>query len=323
MKKQKIFALFLIITLIISGLVPNGNSIISAKTKYSEKVTLYVGQTTSLYYTINFKKINSKKVKWKSYNKKIATVSKKGVVKAKKKGKTKIRAKYGKKVLYAKVTVKARTESNVNNTGASSANATDTTNASNANVLTNTQLAANLLINMQPLIDGSILFSVTNNNSQMVTGYTINYQIKNTSGIVVDTGSTGGYVIQPGQTQYCYEYVGRDKIESIDINQSVCSVTVSNYNYTDETPNVSVTYQNTSDNNIAFTYYNGSIKTVSIKSIILFYDVAGQLIDVESSSAYLSSGETKFTTVYTPYEYDDDLNHIPSYASYQVFYYAY
>ena len=66
------------------------------------KVFLKVGKKTTLKL-----KNNKKKVKWSSNKKKVATVTKKGVVKAKKKGTAKITAKVGKIKYVCKVTVKA------------------------------------------------------------------------------------------------------------------------------------------------------------------------------------------------------------------------
>ena len=60
-------------------------------------------------FTVKYKVTPSganKGVKWKSSNKKIATVSKKGVIKAKKKGTAKITVKCGKAKKTIKVTVK-------------------------------------------------------------------------------------------------------------------------------------------------------------------------------------------------------------------------
>ena len=65
-------------------------------------VKLRVGKTVKLKV-----KNNKKKVKWSSANKKIATVNKKGLVKARKKGKTRIIAKIKKKKYICKVTVLA------------------------------------------------------------------------------------------------------------------------------------------------------------------------------------------------------------------------
>lgn len=74
-----------------------------AKPKLNKsKVSIKIGQK----YRLKVKHYK-KKVKWSTSNKKIATV-KKGLVKAKKKGKCTITAKAGRKKLKCKVTVKAR-----------------------------------------------------------------------------------------------------------------------------------------------------------------------------------------------------------------------
>ena len=75
---------------------------VSAQTKSSNKsITLNVGKTYTLKVTGT-----KKKVTWSSSNKKIATVSTKGKITAKKRGYCTITAKYGKKKLTYKVTVK-------------------------------------------------------------------------------------------------------------------------------------------------------------------------------------------------------------------------
>ena len=73
----------------------------------SKKITLKVGQKKKLSLQSTTKK-EKKKIIWKSSNKKIATVSKKGMVKAKKKGTVKIMAKLNKKTYTCKVTVKSK-----------------------------------------------------------------------------------------------------------------------------------------------------------------------------------------------------------------------
>ena len=66
-----------------------------------KKATLRVGKTIRL----RVKNAGKKKVKWSSSKKKIATVNKKGIVKAQNPGKTVIKAKVGGKVLKCRVTV--------------------------------------------------------------------------------------------------------------------------------------------------------------------------------------------------------------------------
>ncbi len=105
MKKKLSFILCLVLT-ICSVYTPD---VVVAKKKVKlnkKKVVLFVGKSVKLKV-----KGTKAKVKWKSNKKKIATVSKKGKVKAKKKGTAKITARVGKKKLVCKVKVKARTGS--------------------------------------------------------------------------------------------------------------------------------------------------------------------------------------------------------------------
>ena len=102
-KRGSVFALILI--MVISLFQPAGSlaSIQAASPKLSKtKITLNAGKTKQL------KVKNAKgKVKWSTSSKKIATVSKKGVVKGKKEGKATITAKVSGKKLKCVVTVKA------------------------------------------------------------------------------------------------------------------------------------------------------------------------------------------------------------------------
>lgn len=79
-----------------------------------KKATIKVGKAIKL----KLKNAKAKKVKWRSTNKKVATVSKKGTVKARKKGKTTIIAKYKGKKYRCKITVKKavikKTENKIN-----------------------------------------------------------------------------------------------------------------------------------------------------------------------------------------------------------------
>jgi len=67
-------------------------------------ISMKVGDELKIKHT----KLDAKKVKWKSANKSVATVSSKGVLKAKKVGKTTINAKSGKVKVTGKVKVKAQ-----------------------------------------------------------------------------------------------------------------------------------------------------------------------------------------------------------------------
>ena len=99
MKKfNKSLAITLILSLCLTLAAP-----VDAKSKVRLNLTK---ATLSVGGSINLKLLNNKKkVTWKSSNKKVASVTKKGKVKAKKKGKASIVAKVGKKKYTCKVTV--------------------------------------------------------------------------------------------------------------------------------------------------------------------------------------------------------------------------
>ncbi|MDD3746137.1 MAG: Ig-like domain-containing protein [Anaerostipes sp.] len=100
MKKKQIRFVTLAIILL---LLPTSNVLAKAKPKLSKtSITITKGKT----YTLKVKN-NKKKVKWSSKNRKIATVSSKGKVKAIKSGTTYVYAKIkGSKTLKCKVKVK-------------------------------------------------------------------------------------------------------------------------------------------------------------------------------------------------------------------------
>ena len=107
MKKSRILAVILSLTMVFSMAGISGFNVSAAAKLNKKKITISVGQTVKLKV-----KKNSKKVKWKSSNKKIVTVSKKGKIKGKKVGKATITAKIGKKKLKCKVKVVAKKTKN-------------------------------------------------------------------------------------------------------------------------------------------------------------------------------------------------------------------
>lgn len=106
-KKNTIISFVLILSIIFSSLSFNGSHSLAAKKVKLNKssISLYIKKT----YTLKLLNIKKKpKVKWSTSNKKIATVSSKGKITAKKAGKCNIYAKYGKKKYKCKITVKKK-----------------------------------------------------------------------------------------------------------------------------------------------------------------------------------------------------------------------
>ncbi len=110
MKLKRFPALLLVLILIVNLMPAN---LVQAKSKTT--VNLTVGQTKQLKLT-NVPK--GKTVKWSSNNKKVAQVTQKGKVKAKKAGKAKITAKLGKKKYICIVKVKGKKKENIPETTA-------------------------------------------------------------------------------------------------------------------------------------------------------------------------------------------------------------
>lgn len=319
-------ALFIVLLALVISFGTNEAQNISAKGV--SKITLKVGQKQKLYVKTGIfgtKRVSWKKVKWSSSNKKVATVSKKGLVRAKKKGKATITAKYGKKKLKCKVIVKANKKIKPVGTPIPMATTAPQGNGgTGATVVSNSELASKLAVSTQVLPDKTVLLSVVNNNTVDVKSYRINYQLKTASGEVVETGTKSGYMLAPADTHYLSVYVGTNS-ELIDAASSVISVTVeNNVSYKDVTNLINVSAAPTLDKTgISITYYNGHTANTSINATIIFYDAAGNIVGSDEDYLYPSAGETKMKDVTGPYEYDDEFNKIPKFTSYQIYYKGY
>lgn len=99
-KKAKIISMILVMACIFTMVLPYNVEAVTIKICKKSK-TMYVGDSYTLYVVGT-----SKKAKWSSSNKKVAMVSSKGKIKAKKVGKCTIKAKIGGKTYSCKLTVK-------------------------------------------------------------------------------------------------------------------------------------------------------------------------------------------------------------------------
>ncbi len=107
MKKNKTGMIFLLVLSLVLAFAAPADGVAKAKrpSLNKKKLTLKVGKTSRLRL-----KNNRKKVKWSTANKKIATVSKKGIVRGRKTGKTRITAKAGGKKYTCRVFVIKRNQ---------------------------------------------------------------------------------------------------------------------------------------------------------------------------------------------------------------------
>ena len=107
-KSTIVLSALLIILLAVSCWTRTDAAQAKSKVKMSaSKAKIYEGYTKK----VTLKGAQAKKVKWKSSNRKIATVSKNGIIKAKKAGKCIITAKYQKKSYKCRVTVRIKKKS--------------------------------------------------------------------------------------------------------------------------------------------------------------------------------------------------------------------
>ncbi len=302
------------------------------------KCTLFVGKTTKLKVTGT-----KKKVKWSSSKKKVATVSQKGLVKAKKAGKTTITAKIGKKKYCCKVTVKANLVTKPDSQKATTdpnANSTQPT-ATPAVIKSNEELAQGLTVSTQQGQDGSMLFSVKNNNECMVPYATLTATWKTEGGYekkkdmviyFLGAGETF-YASQASTTTYDdsqekYVYVKNDmssvQYSSIVVDKDYAQAT-------DETATMEVTYEENKDVTSydcgvsAKVYNRGTKSYTDMRFVVAYYDAAGNLISANSWELLkwsdgdpISPNGMARNAMSTPY--DENTNDYYEYATYQILY---
>ncbi|MBO4396756.1 MAG: Ig-like domain-containing protein [Eubacterium sp.] len=101
----RLVAAVIALVICVNGIAVNESDAAKNVSINKKKLTLMVGESAQLKLN-NVSKKDAKSVKWKSSDKKVASVNKTGLVKGKSKGKAKITARYKKKNYTCKVTVK-------------------------------------------------------------------------------------------------------------------------------------------------------------------------------------------------------------------------
>ena len=325
---KKRIAILMALVLMIGGIQLTSTSSLAAKVKLNKKsISLQVGKTYKLKV-----KGTKKKAKWSSNKKKVATVSKKGVVKGKKAGKAKITAKVGKKKYVCKVTVKGKKTSGKTSTKQpSTTTATPTPpvvknpTSSNVTSVSTDVLAENVAINLTKTSDG-VLIKATNNNNQWIDSLYVNYNLRTSEGASIETGNLGFPYLAPGASCERYIHLLSESAASLDIGKTVISKTVtaaaSYITYTNQKSNVSVTHEKNVDGDIVVTIKNNAQVEVDGYAIVYFYDGSGNIVSADERSIYMEANEQESSTFDAPYEYDDDGNRLLTYSTYKVDYYV-
>lgn len=110
-KSGKILLVYILVLAMLSGTFSYMGSSTVKKASAKSKIpvsTIRVGQKIRIYLTANGKRVKNSKIKWASKNKKIAKISKKGVVTGVKEGTTKIYGKYKGVKYWRKIVVKKK-----------------------------------------------------------------------------------------------------------------------------------------------------------------------------------------------------------------------
>lgn len=325
-KMQKTCAVALAFSMILtSASIAQTDTVSAAKLKLSKtKATLTVGKTLKL------KVKGAKKVKWSSNNSRVASVSSKGVVKAKRVGSAKITAKVKKKKLTCKITVKGKYKPAVVAptvpvptavpqvaTPVPTPVVTQAPNVvNNTNTISGSVLAENLSVVTQQLNDGQVLFTITNNNSITVPYYSLNYQLKSSDGKTITTGDAGGFALSPGASQYVIGYTVLDDGVIVDVSKSVIAKSVTtDAGYIDASGSISVALDNSANSDyIPYTVVSTDANAKA-NIVFLFYDASGKVVAARDSFNYFFDTLTVFDKVSVPYDL--------TYSSVKAFVYGY
>lgn len=285
-----------------------------AAVKINKKsLSIKVGKTYKLKV-----KGTKKKVKWSSSNKKVVTVSSKGVVKGKKAGKATVTAKVGKKKYKCKVKVTAVKKTTSSNqtpaqptpTPVPAPTPVPTQAPSNVDTVSTDALAAGCSVKVEKLsFSGDLLFTVTNTNKQMVQSIKINYVVKDSQGKALSTDFFTLDAIGAGQSKQCAMSLSTEDREKVDVSKTEVSKTVSNdgiLKYEDTSANISVSTETTEDGDIVYTMKNNGTKDAYGEINFYFYDADKKLIHVNTERLLLSANETKMETSYLPYVYNEE-----------------
>lgn len=235
----------------------------AAKMKLNKSsVTVAVGKKVSLKV-----KGTTKKVRWTTSKKAIASVSKKGVVTGKKAGKATITAKVGAKKFRCKVTVKK--SSKVKN-------------------VSTTKLASKCSFTVKKYKKG-VLICVKNNNSQTIDELRAVYTLKTSSGKVIETGRDGFDFLEAGKTRDIVINLEQEQLSVIDTSKTVVKCYVNQEaegkHYKNINKYISQSMSETFNEATGVDSFNCKVtntssKYVEVSMYLYFYDESGNIVNV-------------------------------------------
>lgn len=249
---KKYLSIIICFSMLMSMLIIPVDSNAAAKIKLSKtKITMTVGASTVLTVKLGKKKVSGSKVKWKTSNKKVVSVSK-GKLKAKKAGNAKITATYKGTKKVCKVTVKAKSsDKNINNAdnNNNNTNTTNSTNTDKESVYAISQSSASIEV------DNTLDIKVTKDGSDAT--YSASWS---SSSLSVASVSNGVVTAKgPGSATITATIGGKS---------FTCAITVTVPNYTISNESAKLDTGDSSKNSIHLSLKNGitSVSKVQWKS---------------------------------------------------------
>lgn len=303
MKKRKIPIAILLAVLLILGNIYMNDTECDAKARLNKSsVKIQVGQSCQLKL-----KGSRKKTVWSSAKKRIATVTKKGLVKGKGVGKTTIMAKVGKKKLSCKVTVIQKESSPTNTPSHISPTPTPggTADSNKTENMSLKKLAEGCEVKVEKLpYQGDLLFTVTNTNKEMVSCINISCTLKNSANEVVDKDVFTLYAIPAGKSR---QYLVRQSLhENLELDNSSLdaknteitekAVDTLDFKVGDVTSQIHVNLDTSLNGALYCNVKNNSSYSVKGVVVLYFYDANGNLLDADfytKSWLYMSAGGSR------------------------------
>ena len=141
--------------------------------------------------------------------------------------------------------------------------------------------------------NSTVGITVTNKSGIMVSSMTVNYELTDVTGTVVEAKSFYASYVGNNQTFYrLVDYSYKDTaIASVKVNVTDCSIYTGKY--TDQNKNITVNPTNQTDSSVSYTISNSAKKNVSGSVDVVFYDASGNIIYVRNISLYMKPNETK------------------------------
>ena len=152
---------------------------------------------------------------------------------------------------------------------------------------------------------GYIYYELVNKCGDYISSATMKYDIVDINGNVLKSAEESLYSLVPNAKMYSSIYVSGDLVSQGAANIKVKSFKIKHdmlLGYKNYSSKVAVSYNKATG---AVTFKNKASKYVSAKADVVFYDAAGNVVDVQYATAYLSGKGKDTKTVSSSKQYTD------------------